>query len=373
MKTQALVVQHVGAPYRLKDVQLEEPQANEVLVKVTACGLCHTDLLVSGGGIPTPFPCILGHEGSGIVLSVGSSVQRVQPGDHVLLSFSSCGECGCCTDEPPHPAGCEEFVRNNFGRHRNTAVGGTAAAKDVETGGEVATTFFGQSTLARHALVVESSCVKVPAGTDLVSLAPLGCGLQSGAGAVLNILRPAPTSSIAIFGLGAVGFAALWAAVHLKIQTIIVVDLFPNRLELAKKHGATHLIDGKDAEVVKRVKEATGGRGAKYAVECTGVTKVLGTAWESLANFGHVISVGNPGPGIQPPVTIHDAVNHSRTWSGLAEGDSNPPEFIPLLMRLYEEGAFPVNDISQPFPVEDFEAAVAAMKTGAVIKPIITF
>ncbi|GAA5897734.1 hypothetical protein JCM6882_000080 [Rhodosporidiobolus microsporus] len=371
MKTQALVVQQVGAPFELRDVEVEDPQANEVLVKVTACGLCHTDLIMRAGAIPSAFPAAFGHEGSGVVVSVGSSVTRVQPGDNVLLSFSSCGECAYCRDE--HPAGCSEFVRNNFGRWRNGEVKDKAALRDSETGEEIASTFFGQSTLARHALVVETSCVKVPSSTDLITLSSLGCGLQSGAGAVLNQLRPAPTSSIAIFGLGAVGFAALWAAVHLKVRKIVVVDLFESRLELAKKQGAHVLINGKEEDVVSKVREATSGLGAKYAVECTGVTKVLGTAWESLANFGHCVSVGNPGPGIQPPATIHDAVNHSRTWSGLAEGDSNPPEFIPFLMKLYEQGAFPVDSISKAFPVEHFDKAVEAMKSGEVIKPIITF
>ncbi|BGP16836.1 hypothetical protein JCM10213_003344 [Rhodosporidiobolus nylandii] len=371
MRTQGLVVDTLGAPFVLKDVDLADPEPNEVLVKITACGLCHTDILCSKGGIPGPFPALYGHEGSGVVLAVGIAVSRVKEGDHVLLSFSACGECAYCEDG--HPAGCAHFVRQNFGRWRNEKVEGKTGAKDVESGGDVATTFFGQSSFARHALVVESSCVVVPEGTDLVTLSPLGCGLQSGAGAVLNHLRPPPSSSIAVFGLGAVGFAALWAAVHLKVQTIVVVDLIPSRLELAKKHGATHFVDAREGKTVERVKEATGGRGAKFIVEATGVTKVLGDAWESLANFGHVCSVGNPGPGIAPPATIHDAVNHSRTWSGLAEGDSNPTEFIPFLMRLYNEGAFPVDQISHAYPVEQFDEALSAMKSGEVIKPIITF
>ncbi|GAA5839201.1 hypothetical protein JCM11251_003702 [Rhodosporidiobolus azoricus] len=371
MRTEALVVEEVGAPFKLQTVELEDPQANEVLVKVTACGLCHTDLIMRDGVIPSAFPAIFGHEGSGTVVSVGSSVSHVKPGDSVLLSFSSCAECAYC--EADHPAGCTEFVRNNFGRWRNGEVKDRGAFKDAETREEIASTFFGQSTLARHALVVSTSIVRVPSTTDLITLSPLGCGLQSGAGAVLNQLRPGPKDSIAIFGLGAVGFAALWAAVHLKVGKIVVVDLEDSRLELAKKQGAHIVINGREEDVVGKVREATAGLGAKYAVEATGVTRVLGTAWDSLANFGHCISVGNPGPGIQPPATIHDAVNHSRTWSGLAEGDSNPPEFIPFLMKLYEQGEFPVDTISKAFPVEDFDQAVEAMKSGAVIKPIVTF
>ncbi|GAA6017986.1 hypothetical protein JCM10207_002732 [Rhodosporidiobolus poonsookiae] len=370
MRTQALVVDELNAPFLLKDIDIEEPQPNEVLVKVTACGLCHTDLIMQIGAIPTAFPCCLGHEGGGQVVQVGSAVTRCKPGDHVLLSFSSCGECAYCKADTP--AGCAQFYRQNFDRYRNHEVKGKPAAKDAETGAAVATTFFGQSTLARHALVVESTIVVVPPGTDLITFSPLGCGLQSGAGAVLNHLRPAAGSSIAIFGLGAVGFAALWAAVHLRCSPIIVVDVVPSRLELAKKHGAHVLVNGRE-DVVQQVQAATGGLGVKYAVECSGVAAVLGNAWNCLANFGHVVSVGNPGPLIQPPIHIHDAVNHSRTWSGLAEGLSNPPEFIPFLIKLYEQGAFPINDIAKAFPVEQFDEAVAAMKRGEFIKPIITF
>ncbi|GAA5851546.1 hypothetical protein JCM8547_001129 [Rhodosporidiobolus lusitaniae] len=370
-KTQALVVKEANAPFVLTDVELEDPQPNEVLVKVVACGLCHTDILTSQAGVPTPFPCTLGHEGSGIVVSVGSAVTRVQPGDSVLMSFSSCGECPYCKED--NPAGCVDFFKQCFGRHRNHDVGCRPPVKDATTGDAIAGTFFGQSTLARHALVVETSCVKVPPETDLVTLAPLGCGLQTGAGAVLNHLRPSPSSTILVTGLGAVGFGALWAAVHLEVKTIIVVDLIPSRLELAKKHGAHVTINGRDEDVPARVKEATNGLGAHYAVECSGVLPVAETAWHSLRNFGHCVSVGVPGPTASPAFTIFDAVNHSRTWSGSAEGGSNPPEFIPFLQKLYQEGAFPVNEIAKTFPVEQWDEAVAAMKKGEVIKPIITF
>ncbi|GAA5868180.1 hypothetical protein JCM1840_006172 [Sporobolomyces johnsonii] len=371
MLTQALVNRELNAPFELTDIELDEPQPNEVLVKVVACGLCHTDLMVQSGAIPTAFPSVAGHEGAGIVVSVGASVKRVQAGDAVLLSFASCQRCALCDEG--HPAGCASWVEHNFGRRRNVHVDDKPVANAIETGMQIKGAFFGQSSFARHCLVQESSCVKVPSGTDLTTLAPLGCGLGTGAGAILNALRPDPSSSLVIFGLGAVGFAALFAASYRNCRTIIVVDLFPSRLALAKELGAHYALDGKAEDVVEQIKALTGGVGARYAIEATGVARVLETAWKSVRYAGTVVSLGNPGPGIKPPFDINDQVNSAKIWMGCVEGDSNPPEFIPFLMKLYEEGKFPVDRLSRTFPVEQFDAAVQAMKSGEVIKPIITF
>ncbi|KAL8292126.1 hypothetical protein RQP46_001592 [Phenoliferia psychrophenolica] len=285
MKTQALVVAELKAPFVLQDVELSELEANEVLIKVTACGLCHTDIAIQQGQFPSAFPSI---------------------------------QVGCLT-----------FVERNFGRFRSEAAGSKGAGVGA-AGEEILGSFFGQSALARHALVAESSCVKVPPGTDLVTLAPLGCGLQTGAGAVLNILKPEPASSIVVFGMGAVGCASIFAAKYLGLRTIIAI------------------------------RKATEGLGADYAIEATGSVRVLRSAWESLRNFGTVCS-------------IHDHVNTSKRFIGVAEGDSNPTMFIPFLMRLFEEGKFPVDRLIKTFRVEDFEQALAAMHTGEVIKPVIIF
>ncbi|BGP40671.1 hypothetical protein JCM10450v2_004666 [Rhodotorula kratochvilovae] len=370
-KTQALVVAEAGAPAILTDVELVDPQPNEVLVRITACGLCHTDNLVQAGGIPSAFPAVLGHEGAGVVEAVGSAVSRVKKGDSVLLSYATCGSCAYCTAS--RPAGCEHFFVKNFGRKRNDAVGDEPVGRAVATGEAVYGSFFGQSAFARHALVSESSVVKVPSGTDLVQLAPLGCGSQSGAGVLLNQLKPSVEDPVIIFGLGAVGFGALWAAAHLKLKTIIVVDLVPSRLSLALSQGATHAFTGSSPSLIADIRAATGGIGAQYVVEATGVERVLRSAWEATRNFGHIVSVGNPGPGTKAPFDINDQVNHSKTWSGLVEGASDPPIFVPQLMALYEQGEFPIDSISKVFPVEQYEEALKAMKSGKVIKPIITF
>ncbi|GAA5993392.1 hypothetical protein JCM10908_002643 [Rhodotorula pacifica] len=371
LQTQALVLQELNAPFQLADIKLQDPQPNEVLVQVTACGLCHTDLIIQAGVFPSSFPCIVGHEGAGTVVQVGAAVTRVQPGDEVLLSYANCAECGYC--KMGRPAGCLGFMDRNFGRVRNAECGakpvGTLAGSDTPVHG----TFFGQSALARHCLAVETSVVKVAKGLDLALLAPLGCGLQSGAGAVLNMLKPAETSSIVVFGLGAVGFGAMWAALYLNVQTVIVVDLVPSRRDLALSQGATHAFDGRSPTLLQDIQNATDGLGAEYAIEATGVDKVLRSAWESVRNLGRVVSVGNPGPGAKTPFDITDQVNSSKTWSGLVEGDSNPPIFIPQLMKMHAEGRFPIESIVRNFKAEEFDEALAAMKSGEVIKPVILF
>ncbi|GAA6058947.1 hypothetical protein JCM10212_002899 [Sporobolomyces blumeae] len=362
MQTQALVNEAVGAPFVLTDVELDEPQPNEVLVQIVASGLCHTDFMIQNGGIPSAFPSIQGHEGAGKVVAVGSEVgDELQVGDSVLLSFASCSSCDLCRSH--RPAGCAEWVAHNFGRRRNKAVEDKPVATVLSTGLRVKGSFFGQSSFARHAVVQASSCVKVPTETDLVLVSPLGCGLQTGAGAVINVLRPRPDDSLVVFGLGAVGFAALFAAAYLNVKTTIVVDLIPSRLALAKELGAHHALDGTSTELVQEIKRLTGG-GANYAID-EGSPQRVGVLG--------VCCLGNPGPGVASPFEIHDMVNTGKAWRGSVEGDSNPPEFIPFLMDLYKQGKFPVDRLCQVFPVERWDEAVLAMKSGAVIKPIITF
>ncbi|GAA5910402.1 NAD(P)-dependent alcohol dehydrogenase [Sporobolomyces salmoneus] len=374
MKTQALVNAAVGAPFELIDIELEEPEPNEVLVKMTSAGLCHTDFVIQSGAIPSAFPSIQGHEGAGVIEKVGSAVgDAFKAGDRVLLSFASCTECDACRSSLP--TGCASWVEHNFGRRRNKEVQDKAVATSIATGEEIKGSFFGQSSFARHALVQASSCVKISQDVDLetfATFAPLGCGLQTGFGAVINVLRPQPEDSLVITGLGAVGFAALFAASYLKLKTVIVVDLVPSRLELAKELSAHHALDGSNPDLVEEIKRLTNG-GADYSIEATGVVPVLRKAWECLRFGGTVVSLGNPGPGFKAPFDIHDMVNTGKAWRGCVEGNSNPPEFIPFLINLYKEGKFPIDRLSKLYPVEEWDKAVEAMKSGEVIKPIVTF
>ena len=205
-KTIAAVIHEKDAPFSFEEVELDEPRPNEVLVRMVATGLCHTDLSVRAGVIPFPLPGVVGHEGAGVVEAVGSEVQRVQPGDHVLASFTSCGYCSNC--KAGHPAYCISFLPLNLLGGMRADGSHTIEQNDRPLNAH----FFGQSSLARHALIDERSLVKVNNDAPLEMLAPLGCGIQTGAGAVLKVLRPEPGSSLAVFGIGGVGLAAIMAA-----------------------------------------------------------------------------------------------------------------------------------------------------------------
>ena len=206
MKATAAVVWEKERPFSMEEVEVDEPRAGEVLVRIVGVGVCHTDLIVRDQWYPVPLPAVLGHEGSGVVESVGPGVEKVRPGDHVVLSFDHCGHCANCLKG--RPSYCTTFFERNFGGQRMD--GSTALDKD---GQALHSHFFGQSSFATYALASQNSVVKVPQDAPLESLGPLGCGVQTGAGAVLNSLKPEPGSSIAVFGTGAVGISAIMAAV----------------------------------------------------------------------------------------------------------------------------------------------------------------
>jgi aryl-alcohol dehydrogenase len=288
------------------------------------------DLSIANGAFPSPFPSIsecnhhapsrdalgsylirlpclsvttaVGHEGAGIIEAVGADVKTLAIGDKVLLSFAYCGTCQQCKIQ--QPAYCDTWIERNFGRIRQGHEQPTPGCKLKSDGTQVWAGFFGQSSFARLALVGESSCVKVDPSTDLAALAPLGCGLQTGAGAVFNRLKPTPNSSILIVGVGAVGMGALFAAVASGVQEIIVVDIHDSRLALAESLGATRTINAMNTtDIVPAIRAATSsGQGPMYAVECTGRPASLRDAIQSMCKRGILISCGTPGPGHNAPI-----------------------------------------------------------------------
>ncbi|KAL5585714.1 hypothetical protein FOVSG1_013406 [Fusarium oxysporum f. sp. vasinfectum] len=247
----AFVVPSKGAPFQQVTVKLNELQPSEVLVELKATGICHTDLAVQQGRIPVPFPVILGHEGAGIVLAVGTEVVDIRKGDHVILSYNHCGSChSCWLGRTWH---CSKIHAMNFGGQRPD---GSQTAHSES--GPLHSCFFGQSSFCNPAVVQSASCVKVNPELPLSVICALGCGSQTGAGSVFNVVKPVERKvrHLAIFGAGGVGFAALMAAVHLAnenpgvLEAIIAVDVNDERLELAKELGATHIINLLDDRIV---------------------------------------------------------------------------------------------------------------------------
>ena len=275
IKIRAAVTSEKSAPFQIQEVNLDPPKGHEILVRMVASGVCHTDAAVQHQFIPVPLPAVLGHEGAGIVEEVGSEVTEFKPGDRVGVSFGFCGVCKNCRSG--HPAGCLNFNKINFG---GVQPDGTTRISLPD--GQKLSTMFGQSSFSSHIIVNEAAAIKVDYDDiDLGLVAPIGCGIQTGAGAVLNVLRPVFGSSIAVFGCGTVGMSAIMAAAIAGCEKIIAVGGNKKSLELALELGATHKVNRKETDdIVGTIHEITGG-GCDYAIDTSGnadfVKKMLGS------------------------------------------------------------------------------------------------
>jgi aryl-alcohol dehydrogenase len=364
MQVTAAVLRTGNGPFTVETLEVAEPRANEVLVRMVAAGMCHTDLL--SRELPPEFfagPQVYGHEGAGIVEAVGADVTSVVPGDHVVLSFNSCGACpACAKGRLPY---CFNFSLHNMSGGRPD---GTSAFVDA-AGNRVGSHYFGQSSFASHTVVAQQSVVKVDPSYDLASLGPLGCGIQTGAGAVMNTLAVEAGASLVVTGAGALGLSAVMAAQVVGAGTIIAVDRHANRLELARRFGATHAISGSPAEITAQIYAITGG-GTDYAFDTTGNAAIVRASHDALNTIG---TLALAGVGFGELSLNFISMISGRTITGVMEGDSTPSEFIPLLARLNADGKFPFHELITRFPIDQINEAEAASASGAVIKPVLTF
>ncbi|MDH6622314.1 aryl-alcohol dehydrogenase [Streptomyces sp. LBL] len=366
LTTRAAVVESGGAPFTLSDVELDEPGPQEAVVRMAATGLCHTDLGVASGGLPFPLPGVLGHEGAGVVEAVGSAVTGVAPGDHVVLSFTSCGGCRNCRGG--HPAYCATWLPLNLIGGRRADGSSTISREGEPLGGH----FFGQSSFAERALVDERSLVKVDPDVPLASIAPLGCGVQTGVGAVWNVLKPVTGSTIVVLGAGAVGLSAVMAAALTPATTIVAVDRVGERLSLAKELGATHTVHAGEADLGEALAEITGGQGADGIVETTGSAAVLRQGVDALAARGTLVIVGAPAFGTEVALDVNGMLGGKQVV-GLTLGDAETQTFIPALVRLVKEGRLPLHRLISSYPFADIDQAVRDMVAGKAIKPVLVF
>lgn len=360
MQITAAVLRSKDGPYALETVELADPAGDEVLVRIVGAGMCHTDVLPRADVSFSPPPIITGHEGSGVVEAVGADVVGIAVGDHVVLSFESCGECAACA--AGHPAHCETFlVRNLLGRRLDFTTGVVDAS-----GAEVASRWFGQSSFATHAMATARNVVVVDKALPIEKLGPLGCGIQTGAGSVLVALDVQPGTSIVVFGAGAVGLAGVMAAAVAEASVIVAVDLHQHRLDLALELGATHVIDGAAADVVAQVHALTGG-GANYVLDTTGVPAVMLNALGALRLGGVAGFVG-----IQTGDLVLDgSALVGKTVIGILEGNTDPHTFIPRMIELWQSGRFPFDRLIEEFPLSAINEAEAASLSGRVIKPVL--
>ncbi|MBD0860314.1 NAD(P)-dependent alcohol dehydrogenase [Gordonia sp. zg691] len=365
MHATAMTVPSVGAPFEMSAIELSDPASDEVLVEIAGVGLCHTDLAVKEGHLPFPLPGVLGHEGSGVVQSVGADVTDVQPGDRVAISFTSCGDCAWCVKA--EPASCVNFFPLNFGGRRGD---GTAA---ITIDGEPAgSNFFGQSTMATHAIVNIRTVVKVPDDAPLELVGPLGCGVQTGAGAIFNSLDVEAGSSVVVTGAGSVGLSAVLAAVVREAEHVVVVEPDSTRRALALELGATAAIDPTDGSVTERLREIR-SEGFDYAVDTTAIVEVLGDLFGAMAVRGVIGLIGVPAdPAAVFPLPLVPASVLGITVRSIVEGDANPQTFIPYLLDLYKRGRFPFDRLITTMPLSQANEAVEAQLSGGAVKVVLT-
>jgi len=352
-KIRAAVLRKQDGPLKIETLRMEGPQETEVLIRTVASGVCHTDISMVHHWEMDDGPLVLGHEGAGIVELTGKDVKAVKPGDHVVLSYQSCGSCSQC--KSGRPTKCRRFYELNFGFHR---LDGSNALESSGVRGH----FFGQSSFSSHILATERNLVKISKKLPLRLLAPLGCGIQTGAGTVMNMLRVRKGESIAMFGAGAVGLAAVMAARVVGADPIIAVDITDSRLRLALELGATHVIDSRTADVAAGINGIAAG-GVDYVLEMTGNPGLMRLAVEVIKKGGTAAYFTGSG--------VPDFVPKGKKAVAVVEGDSVPQLFIPKLIRLYRAGRFPFDRLLTFYDFKDINRAMKDSRNGKSIKPVL--
>lgn len=350
--------------FRLENIEIESPRPDEVLVEIRGVGICHTDLVFRSGNIPYPFPAVFGHEGSGVVQSVGKQVSKVNVGDHVLVTFRSCGDCNRCNQDDA--AYCHNMpLLNAIGSRED----GSSALSNK--GGSVASNFFGQSSFAALAMSYERNLVKVDKQLPIELLGPLGCSVQTGAGSVIRSLTAQKGSTIVIAGGGSVGLCAVMGAVIQQCSTIIVLEPMQNRRELAKDLGATHCIDPTAVEdSVKAILDIV-PLGVDNALDTTALAPVQKVLFNSLGSKGTLGLVGIGAEDFPLPCTVNDLFAGGKAVKAIVEGDSDPDSFLPELVEHFQAGRLPIERLITKYKLSEINQAIADQHSGACVKAVL--
>lgn len=359
----AAVARERFGPFSVEQVELTEPRADELLVKIVASGMCQTDQHGRDGYYNTPLPAVFGHEGAGVVEAVGKGVTAFRPGDHVILSFPWCGTCPNCRRE------MEAHCQHSFDLKMNgsRADGSTL----ISQGGKpIYSAFFQQSSFATYAIANERYAVKLRNDAPLDLVGPFACSGQTGAGAVLNSLKPRAGDAFAVFGVGAVGLSSLMAARIAGCDPIIAVDIHEKRLALARELGATHTINHSGrTDVVQEIRKITGG-GVRHAIEASAIPAVLREAVEALMPAGTCVLLGSAPPGSEVSLDM-PFLQNGRAVHGVMQGESRPREFLPKLVDYLMDGKMPVERMITFYPLADINRAAQDSNDGTVIKPVL--
>ena len=360
------ILLQVNTPLVIEDVDLSEPAASEVLVKISAVGVCHTDLSVVHGKTRQPLPMVLGHEGAGVVERVGSEVTTVKPGDHVVLSpLAYCRECAPCKKGKPYL--CKVAVANVS---RGSLLDGTKRLR--RKNGQQVSHLYGQASFAEYAVVPEVCAVKIRHDVPLEKAALFGCGAATGIGAVLNAAQVESGDRVAVFGCGGVGLSAIMAARVAGAAQIIAVDTLDHKLQLAQELGATHTINVSHQNPVHEIHRLTGG-GVDHALECTGNPKVMEQAFQAAAVGGKTVIAGVAPMG----ATINLAAMSflfNKSVQGVSLGNIRPEIDIPKFVDLFANGQLPIDRmISRTYSLEQVNEALAAIDGGEVVRSVVVF
>lgn len=359
----AVVSRGKGDPVELVDIQIPAPGANDVVVQVQACGVCHTDLAYRDGGIMDDYPFLLGHEAAGVVSEVGADVTHVAVGDYVVLNWRAvCGECRACKKGQPH------YCFDTF----------NASKKMTLTDGTELEPALGIGAFAEKTLVHERQCTKVDPEADPAAAGLMGCGVMAGLGAAVNTGEIQRGESIAVIGLGGVGMAAVAGAEVAGASTIIAIDISEDKLTRAKEEfGATHTINSRGLttdELVEKVQELTGGFGVDVAVDAVGIPETFKQAFYIRDLAGRVVLVGVPTPEMTLELPFLDVFSRGGALKSSWYGDCLPERDFPTYIDLYRQGRFPLDRfVDERIGIEDVEAAFEKMRGGEVMRSVVEF
>ncbi|RYG90093.1 NAD(P)-dependent alcohol dehydrogenase [Loktanella sp. IMCC34160] len=364
MTSRAAVLTQFNHPLELMELDVAAPRSDEIRVRLVATGICHTDIAMISGELPAGLPAVLGHEGAGVVEAVGSDVSTHAAGDHVVLSYAHCGHCENCSDG--YPGYCDEFLSRNFECCRPDGSSAYCGPTPVKSH------FFGQSSFAGHVVCSPRNAVKVSKDIPLDLACPLGCGIMTGAGTVMNAQKVRPGSSVAVFGAGAVGLSSVMAAKVCGATQITAVDLHAQRLDLAKELGATDVHQSTGTDTDRGALSAIAPRGFDYIVDTTGNMALIKAAMGHLGKRGHFALI-SAAPGVELELQANPILMAGQTIQGVIEGESVPSVFIPKLIELYRLGQFPIDKLVTYFPFEKINLAIDASMDGSAVKPVLRF
>ena len=374
MKTRAAVLHSMdnpapfaqSKPLKIEEIDLDAPGPGEVLVKMIAAGLCHSDLSVVSGVRPRPVPMALGHEASAQVVQVGEGVSDLKPGDRVVLVFvPSCGHCMPCMEG--RPALCEPGAEANG---KGTLLSGE---RRLHLGSQTVNHHVGVSAFAEHAVVSRRSCVKLEHDIDPIEAALFGCAVLTGVGAVVNTARVQPGQTAAVIGLGGVGLCSLLGAVASGAREIVAVDLHDSKLEIARSLGATITVNARDPDAVAKVKEATQG-GVDFAFEMAGVIQAMEMSYRMTRRGGTTVTASLPHPQHNWPLQQVSLVAEERTVKGSYIGSCVPSRDVPRYIGLYKAGKLPVNKLmGERMKLDDINAAFDRLDAGESMRDLVVF